>query len=441
MKQEDHHDEVVEQAYSGGGVEESKESMRSEDDQSGPASPCNTNLSQSIQEMENELNAPLLTLQVENLVEAHLQAIAQTTMRSLLREQLYYLTSSELNDAMLATLESNRRAKHQVEDDISFLRAEYDVLQADYNDLRRRYEALSEEMKLDPDYISHRVGKELEEKIHPIMDDAIKRLNSEEHRVSANIEDIVESATANIDNLKDSVIHDARKEVERHFDLREDLVEESWDNAINSELPRLETENEKAEWGLEFKDEGKEVYIAQIPPQSLFASSDLDVGMRVVSITSRSIPDSAVQAASALDELSNLDHCKVSVKAKGVVGTVTKMKLDSLTGMIIDDEANGVRIKQIMKGSLFAETKLKVGMRILSINSSMPPFTAVDAAKMIRNSVGVIKVVAAYHEKNKVHTEIADSQTLWEKVIGKDNLSWQSLFSITAESGGLTEQA
>ncbi len=64
--------------------------------------------------------------------------------------------------------------------------------------------------------------------------------------------------------------------------------------------------------------------------------------------------------------------------------------------MIIDDDKNHwVTITESMKGSLFASTKSKEGMRILSVNSSPLWFTAEDAAQMIRDTVGVVKVVAA----------------------------------------------
>jgi chaperonin cofactor prefoldin len=140
---------------------------------------------------------------VENLVEAHLKSVAQTTMRSLLREQFYYLTSSELKGTMLATLE----------DDISFQRTEYNVLQADCNDLRKRYHDFNEEMRVDPSYISCRVKKELDEQIQP-LNDAMKRLNSQEHRLSKAVESIVDYGAAEVGNLMDIAIHDVRKEVE-----------------------------------------------------------------------------------------------------------------------------------------------------------------------------------------------------------------------------------
>jgi hypothetical protein len=85
--QEDQHLEEVEHAYSGRGVEESKEMMEDEVDRDAELISPTSNFSQTLREMEDELNAPLLSLQVETLVEAHLKSITQTTMRSLLREQ------------------------------------------------------------------------------------------------------------------------------------------------------------------------------------------------------------------------------------------------------------------------------------------------------------------------------------------------------------------
>jgi chaperonin cofactor prefoldin len=93
---------------------------------------------------------------------------------------------------MLATLE----------DDISFQRTEYNVLQADCNDLRKRYHDLNEEMRVDPSYISCRVKKELDEQIQP-LNDAMKRLNSQEHRLSKVVESIVDYGAAEVGNLMD----------------------------------------------------------------------------------------------------------------------------------------------------------------------------------------------------------------------------------------------
>jgi hypothetical protein len=285
-------------------------------------------------------------------------------------------------------------------------------------------------MKVDPAYISCRVKKELGEQIQPLLNNAMKRLNSEEHRFSNVIESIVESAAAEVGNLKDIAIHDARKEVEKCFDSAEDGVLTSWDTAIDAEIAKVVAQNNQSEWGLEFSNQ---VFIAQIPPGSLFSSPGL------VAITSRTTPTSASEAACAMDELSSLDHCKVYIKAQGIVGTVVKTKLESLTGMIIDDDKNhGVTITEIMKGSLFASTKSKVGMRILSVNSSPLPFTAEDAAQTIRDAVGVVKVVAAYPTMKKANAETEENYTVWEKILKNEQWNWKTLFSTSGGSGSLS---
>jgi len=145
--------------------------------------------------------------------------------------------------------------------------------------------------------------------------------------------------------------------------------------------------------GIQVKNMGGSVYITNINPTGLFANTDLKQGMKVVRVNKKEA--SQLSTADAL-KLFKTAKSEVTVVAEyvGFVGvTGTKETKDSKVGIKLKEKGGQIYISSISPESLFADTDLKVGMKLVSVNkhdcAGLNPFEAIEYFKAAEGTVTV----------------------------------------------------
>ena len=151
--------------------------------------------------------------------------------------------------------------------------------------------------------------------------------------------------------------------------------------------------------GIQVKNMGGSVYITNINPNGLFADTELKTGMKVVRVNKKEA--STLSTADAL-KLFKTAKSEVTVVAEyvGFVGvTVYKDSPDSKVGIKLKSKDGQIFISSISPESLFADTDIKVGMKLVSVNkhdcAGLTPFEAIEFFKA---SDGAITVFAQEDE-------------------------------------------
>ena len=147
--------------------------------------------------------------------------------------------------------------------------------------------------------------------------------------------------------------------------------------------------------GIQVKNMGGAVYITSINPDGLFANTDIKTGMKVVRVNKKEA--STLGTAEAL-KLFKTAKSEVTVVAEyvGFVGvSVYKDSPDSKVGIKLKEKGGHIYVSSIGPESLFADTDLKVGMRLVSVNkhdcAGLNPFEAIE---FFKSADGVVSVFA-----------------------------------------------
>lgn len=145
--------------------------------------------------------------------------------------------------------------------------------------------------------------------------------------------------------------------------------------------------------GIQVKNMGGSVYITNINPNGLFADTDIKTGMKVVRVNKKEA--SQLSTADAL-KLFKTAKSEVTVVAEyvGFVGvTVTKETQDTKVGIKLKERGGQIYISSISPESLFADSDIKVGMRLVSVNkhdcAGLSPFEAIEYFKAAEGDVTV----------------------------------------------------
>eukprot|EP00980_Cylindrotheca_fusiformis_P005121 scaffold1087_cov136-Cylindrotheca_fusiformis.AAC.7 len=148
--------------------------------------------------------------------------------------------------------------------------------------------------------------------------------------------------------------------------------------------------------GLSFTQRGKDVIISRVRKGTPFSACALEAGMKLLSIEFGTTPKTAEEAALTLDGLTAVDGVELALDAEAFVGDITKGIFTFSTGITLTDTEDGVVISDIRKGSLFAATDLKVGMKVLAVNGRPCPFSAYQVVDEIKSAKSDVKVVAQF---------------------------------------------
>jgi C-terminal processing protease CtpA/Prc len=153
------------------------------------------------------------------------------------------------------------------------------------------------------------------------------------------------------------------------------------------------------------KDDSSPLTISGISYHGLFSKTPLVPGLVVLQIDDQEV--TWMSPKEACDILRSVDNGDVSVTAEGFVGKIVRKRTDENLGIIKRNYDNGVFIGEnknkshddifiarIKEESKFFNTDIKTGMKIISINNSPCPASAVKAIRIMRNTVGKLKIVA-----------------------------------------------
>jgi hypothetical protein len=138
-------------------------------------------------------------------------------------------------------------------------------------------------------------------------------------------------------------------------------------------------------------DEKSPLILAHLDESGLFGKSPLILGLTVTKINGKDMM--WVHPRDAADEIKKASG-SISITAEGFVAKVRKGR-KTPTGLVLEDTKEGeIVIADIREDSMFATSELKVGMKILSINTRPCPKPAWRAIHKLQRSAGRIKVVA-----------------------------------------------
>ncbi len=129
--------------------------------------------------------------------------------------------------------------------------------------------------------------------------------------------------------------------------------------------------------------------ISSLSDDSPLGKAGLQVGQVVLSINEDLVPESPDKAAKAVQECVG----EVSIIATNIVATATKATKDQSVGVAIGKTAKGLVISDVDPYGMFASTFLQKGQLIREINGKPCPARVSEAASILRESVGLIKLV------------------------------------------------
>jgi C-terminal processing protease CtpA/Prc len=137
------------------------------------------------------------------------------------------------------------------------------------------------------------------------------------------------------------------------------------------------------------------IIISSISEDSLFAGTDLEVGLRLVCV-----------GTTLTQGLSKVEAIKLFKNAKGeftvlaekvglICAKATKESVDSSVGVGLKNLNGSVIVSSIAPGSIFAETPLKVGHKLVSVNkASCLTIDKMDAIGLFKKAEGEVTVMA-----------------------------------------------
>ena len=144
--------------------------------------------------------------------------------------------------------------------------------------------------------------------------------------------------------------------------------------------------------GIKCKQRGKgRVVMSFIGEDGLFKDSDLRVGQTVISINGQTCPDTPKEATALIKS----EVGEVTVVAANTVATVTKAEKSSKVGISLGRAGEAdILLSKIEKDSLFADTNLRLGQKIVSINGVDCPSSTAEAIQLIKDCEGALAIVA-----------------------------------------------
>jgi C-terminal processing protease CtpA/Prc len=167
------------------------------------------------------------------------------------------------------------------------------------------------------------------------------------------------------------------------------------------------------------KTGSSQIVINNIVASGPFAKTELIVGLQVVEINFVGLSDKSV--ADAVNLLKEAPVGEISMVACGHVATAYKKTKATKVGISIQKSRRDMIIQNIAEDSLFANSGLKAGQRISSINGKDCPSKSDKAIQIIRESVGALTIVALVSMVNPDNSLEEDKPSSEEKVIVLDD--------------------
>jgi hypothetical protein len=143
------------------------------------------------------------------------------------------------------------------------------------------------------------------------------------------------------------------------------------------------------------KDDSSPLTISGIPDDGLFSKTPLVPGLVVLKIDDQEV--TWMSPKEACDILRSVNKGDVSVTAEGFVGKIVRKRTYENIGIVLEKNKKSnddIFIARIKEESNFFNTDIKTGMKIISINNSPCPASAVKAIRIMRNTIGKLKIVA-----------------------------------------------
>jgi hypothetical protein len=189
--------------------------------------------------------------------------------------------------------------------------------------------------------------------------------------------------------------------------------------------------------------------ISTIERHSVFSQSPLIPGLTVLKLNEKDATWMSPEEADALLQpvptsglfswTTTSEATKsITISAEGFIGKIVRDKKSENPGIVLKESMRekGILIATIKEDSKFQETELKEGMKVVSINGSPCPEKAMDAIRMIQNTVGKLKVVAV-HSKRKLNAVALST----ENGTAMDSNRAMKSTKVTTSTQALEEQA
>jgi hypothetical protein len=170
------------------------------------------------------------------------------------------------------------------------------------------------------------------------------------------------------------------------------LLLEGQEDAVTAKVTK---KSKVQDLGIVLKQKNGRIIVDKVKQHSPFLSW-LRKGMEIKAISFTYSPSLASDAAATLDELTGIEGCELSLDSEAFVGKGNKSWFTKSAGICLRNTADGVIIREIGPTSMFSNTDLKVGMKILSVNARPGSFTASQVVDMIQESNSEVKIVANY---------------------------------------------
>lgn len=126
---------------------------------------------------------------------------------------------------------------------------------------------------------------------------------------------------------------------------------------------RLQKESEKL--GIKFIEREGDIYITDIVEAGVFAGTELKAGMRLLSVNKQSLQGCSLEETANILQNAGEKLVVVAMDPGYLTCTVTKESTDSKIGIVVKTIDGKVYIASINPSSLFANTELEVGHRII----------------------------------------------------------------------------
>lgn len=149
-------------------------------------------------------------------------------------------------------------------------------------------------------------------------------------------------------------------------------------------------------------DANSPLTISSIPNDGLFQETPLIAGLVVLKINDQDVTWMSPQKA--CDVLRSIKKGKVSVTAEGFVARIARSRADESLGIVLEKRKKSnddIFISRIREDSKFFDTDIKPGMKLVSINGSPCPVSAIEAIRILRNTIGAVKVVAVNFDREQ----------------------------------------
>ena len=140
-----------------------------------------------------------------------------------------------------------------------------------------------------------------------------------------------------------------------------------------------------------------QIYITSIAKDGLFGDTDLEEGMRIISVNKQ--PLAGLSSMDAVARFKGApDQLVVLAEDPGyTVVTVTKESPDAKCGITVKNMDGQIVVTNVNPEGLFAETELKTGMKVVRVNKKETVgLMTVDAMKLFRQAKSEVTVIAEY---------------------------------------------